>query len=51
MFTGNYIRNYPANMDEITKAVGIWSHGTITCLFLKYDGYLGAIGCFLEALK
>ena len=51
LFTGNYIRNYPVNMEEITKAVNIWSKGAIKCFFLKYDGYLGSIGCVCEATK
>jgi len=51
MFTGNYIRNYPVNMDAITKAVRLWSKDETTCIFLKYDGYLGAIGCILEGLN
>ena len=50
MFTGNYIRNYPVNMEELTKAVNIWSQQKITCLFLKYDGYIGAIGSLLIAI-
>ena len=51
MFTGNYIKNSPINMTEITEALKIWSNGDMECLFLKYDGYLGCIGCIVESFK
>lgn len=51
LFTGNYIRNSHVNMSELAKAVNIWSKGDIKCLFLKYDGFLGALGCIFEGFN
>lgn len=51
MFTGNYIKNSHVNMIELTKALRIWSSGDMDCLFLKYDGFMGSIGCMMESLK
>jgi len=43
-FGGNFIRGYHYTMDRITFSVEYWSNGEIKPLFLKHDGYFGALG-------
>lgn len=45
---GNYIRNNPVGMDKISFAVDMLSGTKTKPLFMTYDGYLGAIGAFLQ---
>ena len=47
-FVGNYIRNNPVGKEKITFAVDMMSQGKTRPLFMTYDGYLGAIGAFLQ---
>lgn len=46
-FGGNFIRNHPYTIADISFAVNFWSGGKVKALFLKHDGYLGAIGAFI----
>lgn len=46
-FGGNFIRNHPFTIADISFAVGFWSGGDRKALFLRHDGYLGAIGAFI----
>lgn len=48
-FGGNFIRNNPYTIGDISFAVDFWSGGKTKALFLKHDGYLGAIGAFIGA--
>ncbi|PXF41220.1 Pantothenate kinase 2 [Gracilariopsis chorda] len=48
-FGGNFIRNHPYTVADISFAVDFWSQGKMKALFLKHDGYLGAIGAFIGA--
>lgn len=48
-FGGNFIRNHPYTLTDISYAVDFWSQGEMQALFLKHDGYLGAIGAFIGA--
>mgnify|MGYP001351256777 CR=1 FL=1 len=47
-FVGNYIRNNPVGKEKITFGVDMMSQGKTRPLFMTYDGYLGAIGAFLQ---
>jgi type II pantothenate kinase len=47
-FSGFFIRNHAITMNTISYAVNYWSKGTMEALFLKHEGYLGAIGAFLH---
>jgi pantothenate kinase len=47
-FAGNFIRGYEYTMDRISFAVNYWSKGQSEALFLKHDGYFGALGCLFE---
>ena len=47
-FVGNYIRNNPVGKEKISFAVDMLSGEKKRALFITHDGYLGAIGAFLE---
>lgn len=48
-FGGNFIRDHPYTIAFISFAVDFWSAGKTQALFMKHDGYLGAIGAFLAS--
>lgn len=48
-FGGNFVRNHPYTIADISFAVDFWSGGKTEALFLRHDGYLGAIGAFIGA--
>lgn len=48
-FAGYFIRDHPVTMSAISYAVNYWSQGQIQALFLKHEGYLGAVGSFFSA--
>ncbi|KAK2183470.1 hypothetical protein NP493_312g09027 [Ridgeia piscesae] len=50
-FGGYFIRGHQTTMHTITYAVNYWSKGTIQPLFLRHEGYLGAIGAFLKGAE
>lgn len=47
-FVGNFIRGYDYTMDRISFAVKYWSKGNSEALFLKHDGYFGALGSLFD---
>ncbi|CAG8439060.1 15054_t:CDS:2 [Cetraspora pellucida] len=47
-FGGCFIRGHPITMNTLSYAVNFWSKGTIKALFLRHEGYLGAVGAFLK---
>ncbi|KAH3762821.1 pantothenate kinase 1 [Pelomyxa schiedti] len=49
VFVGGFIMDNPAVWRSITWAVNYWSQGEMTALFLRHDGYLGALGALLLA--
>ncbi|XP_064615382.1 4'-phosphopantetheine phosphatase-like [Liolophura sinensis] len=50
-FGGFFIRGHPMTMHTITYAINYWSKGDIQALFLRHEGYLGAIGAFLKGAE
>ncbi|XP_078695396.1 4'-phosphopantetheine phosphatase-like isoform X1 [Branchiostoma floridae x Branchiostoma belcheri] len=50
-FGGFFIRGHPVTMHTITYAINFWSRGTLQALFLRHEGYLGAIGAFLKGAE
>ncbi|XP_066588941.1 4'-phosphopantetheine phosphatase [Prorops nasuta] len=46
-FGGFFLRNHPLSMHTISYSIKYWSHGKVKPLFLRHEGYLGAIGAFL----
>lgn len=47
-FGGNFIRDHPYIMDRISFGLKYWSADSITPLFLKHDGYFGALGALIS---
>ncbi|XP_075243016.1 4'-phosphopantetheine phosphatase-like isoform X2 [Convolutriloba macropyga] len=50
-FGGYFIRNNRATMHTISFAVDFFSDGSVKALFLRHEGYLGAIGAFLKGTE
>ncbi|CAG8478211.1 6864_t:CDS:10 [Funneliformis mosseae] len=50
-FGGCFIRGHPITMNTLSYAINFWSQGTIKALFLRHEGYLGAVGAFLKNKK
>lgn len=49
-FGGCFIRGHAATISTLSYAIRFWSKGTKKALFLRHEGYLGAIGkWFLQA--
>ncbi|CAB4255217.1 similar to Saccharomyces cerevisiae YDR531W CAB1 Pantothenate kinase (ATP:D-pantothenate 4'-phosphotransferase, EC [Maudiozyma barnettii] len=47
-FGGSYIRGHLTTMNTLSYAINFWSKGTKQAFFLKHEGYLGAMGAFLQ---
>ncbi|EGF79438.1 hypothetical protein BATDEDRAFT_89522 [Batrachochytrium dendrobatidis JAM81] len=47
-FSGFFIRGHPITMNTLSYAISFWSKGKIKALFLRHEGYLGAVGAFLR---
>ncbi|KAI9207464.1 fumble-domain-containing protein [Polychytrium aggregatum] len=47
-FSGFFIRGHPITMNTLSYAINFWSKGKIKALFLRHEGYLGAVGAFLR---
>ncbi|XP_068686158.1 4'-phosphopantetheine phosphatase-like isoform X1 [Montipora capricornis] len=47
-FSGYFIRGNPLTMHTISYGINYWSKGQQQPLFLRHEGYLGAIGAFLK---
>ncbi len=49
-FSGFFIRGHPITMNTLSYAISFWSKGQIKALFLRHEGYLGAVGAFLQSI-
>lgn len=47
-FGGFFIRGHAYTMDTISFAITFWSKGELSALFLRHEGFLGALGSFLR---
>ncbi|KAM0949155.1 putative pantothenate kinase [Dioscorea sansibarensis] len=47
-FGGSYIRGHASTMDNISYAIDYWSKGQMQALFLRHEGFLGALGAFTD---
>eukprot|EP00163_Fabomonas_tropica_P008579 TRINITY_DN1830_c0_g1_i1.p1 TRINITY_DN1830_c0_g1~~TRINITY_DN1830_c0_g1_i1.p1 ORF type:complete len:311 (-),score=65.70 TRINITY_DN1830_c0_g1_i1:35-967(-) len=47
-FAGNFIRRNQIALRALSRAIHFWSQGSIRACFLFHEGYLGALGAFLE---
>lgn len=47
VFAGFFVRERPHTMDMVSHAVNFWSGGELAALYLRHDGFLGALGALL----
>eukprot|EP00897_Mesotaenium_endlicherianum_P000944 jgi/Mesen1/10850/ME000093S10365 len=47
-FGGFFIRGHAYTMDTMSFAIKFWSKGAMQALFLRHEGFLGALGAFLS---
>jgi pantothenate kinase len=51
-FAGNFLRHENTiAMRTLSYAITFWSQGTMEALFLRHEGYCGAVGAFLSTLQ
>uniref|UniRef100_A0A8C6VZ08 4'-phosphopantetheine phosphatase n=1 Tax=Nothobranchius furzeri TaxID=105023 RepID=A0A8C6VZ08_NOTFU len=50
-FGGFFIRGHPLTMHTITYSINFFTKGEVQALFLRHEGYLGAIGAFLKGAE
>ena len=50
-FGGYFIRGHPYTMNTISFAVDYWSKGELKAMFLRHEGFLGALGAFLQDVQ
>ncbi|KAE8124235.1 hypothetical protein FH972_019139 [Carpinus fangiana] len=50
-FGGFFIRGHAYTMDTISFAVHFWSKGEMQAMFLRHEGFLGALGAFMSYEK
>ncbi|XP_058530353.1 4'-phosphopantetheine phosphatase [Ochotona princeps] len=50
-FGGFFIRGHPVTMRTVTHSINFFSKGEVQALFLRHEGYLGAIGAFLKGAE
>ncbi|XP_047960554.1 pantothenate kinase 1-like isoform X1 [Salvia hispanica] len=50
-FGGFFIRGHAYTMDTLSVAVNFWSKGEAKALFLRHEGFLGALGAFMNYKK
>lgn len=46
-FGGSYIRGHTSTMDNISYAIDFWSKGQMQAVFLRHEGFLGALGALI----
>ncbi|XP_010877599.1 pantothenate kinase 2, mitochondrial isoform X1 [Esox lucius] len=51
VFVGNFLRVNTLSMKLLSYAMDYWSHGQLKALFLRHEGYFGAVGALLELLN
>ncbi|KFD53236.1 hypothetical protein M513_05946 [Trichuris suis] len=50
IFVGNFLRINTIAMRHIAEALNYWSNGTCKALFMKHEGYFGAVGCLINMM-
>ncbi|GMJ09710.1 pantothenate kinase 2 [Hibiscus trionum] len=50
-FAGFFIQGHAYTMDTISVAVNFWSKGEAKAMFLRHEGFLGALGAFMSYEK
>lgn len=47
-FGGSYIRGHKSTMENISYAIDFWSQSQMQAVFLRHEGYLGALGALMS---
>ncbi|KAK3131891.1 hypothetical protein QOZ80_6AG0512980 [Eleusine coracana subsp. coracana] len=47
-FGGSYIRGHKSTMENISYAINFWSQSQMQAVFLRHEGYLGALGALMS---
>ncbi|CAG8026976.1 unnamed protein product [Penicillium salamii] len=47
-FGGSFIRGHRQTMNTLSYAIRFWSKGEKQAYFLRHEGYLGAVGAFIQ---
>ncbi|KIL63182.1 hypothetical protein M378DRAFT_164877 [Amanita muscaria Koide BX008] len=50
-FGGSFIRGHAATISALSSAIRFWSKGTKRALFLRHEGFLGAIGAWIKNIS
>jgi len=50
-FGGCFIRGHAATIATLSYAIRFWSNGTKRALFLRHEGFLGAIGAWIKNIE
>ncbi|KIY46306.1 pantothenate kinase [Fistulina hepatica ATCC 64428] len=50
-FGGCFIRGHAATITTLSYAIRFWSKGTKRALFLRHEGFLGAIGAWIKNIE
>ena len=50
VFGGSFIRDHPYTIATISSGVRFFSRGTVQALFLRHDGFVGAVGAHVAGL-
>lgn len=48
VFSGGFIRKNEHVWSKLSFAMNFWSKGKTQAMFVRHDGYLGAIGSFIQ---
>jgi type II pantothenate kinase len=51
IFTGGFLAGNLYLMSRFSYALQFWSESKVQAIFLRHDGYLGALGCMLHGTK
>uniref|UniRef100_A0A7S4D8P4 pantothenate kinase n=1 Tax=Heterosigma akashiwo TaxID=2829 RepID=A0A7S4D8P4_HETAK len=49
VFIGTFLRNNEISCQRLAFAIDYWSGGKMEALFMEHEGYLGALGAFLNS--
>lgn len=48
IFGGFFIRGHAYTMETMSYAIHYWSKGEYKAMFMRHEGFLGALGAFLQ---
>ena len=48
VYTGSYLANNPVAMRTLAYSTAFWSKGRRSAIFLRHEGYFGAVGALLH---